>query len=119
MPKDAVTLPPGFEDLAPYATTWGAADSQESHYLIRQNTPMEELQAFYDAVTPRLKDIFVHLDRFPVDALPPPEALLFRTVCGLAEAAQAVEIFRRPGVPYAPVPHFVRMEWSSRARSND
>src|SRR5690606_8626656 len=104
-------------DLAPFAAIWGVTDSQEELYLIRQRSSMAELQAFYDAVAPRLNAIFAHLDRFPVNELPPSEALLFRTVCGLAEAAQAVEIFHQPGVPYAPMPHRVGMEWRDYSRN--
>ena len=111
MSTNTVQLPVGFEDIAPFTNSWGATDSQEEHYLIRQSTPMEELQAFYDTVAPRLPAIFEHLDKFPLDDLPPSQALLFRTVCGLAEAAQAVEIFQQPGVPYAPMPHHVGMDW--------
>jgi len=116
MPTDTVQLPAGFEDLAPFTETWGATDSQEDHYLIRQSTPMAELQAYYDIVAPRLPAVFEHLDQYPVDNLPPAQALLFRTVCGLAEAAQAVEIFQQPGVPYAPMPHHVGMKWRDYSR---
>jgi hypothetical protein len=72
---------------------------------------MAELRAFYDAVAPRLGEIFDHLDRFPADALPPPEALLYRTTLGLTEAAMAIEVFGQPCTPYAPFPHHMAIEW--------
>jgi len=108
----AQTLPAGFEDLAPYAATWGQLMNQEERYLQRQMSAMEDLQAFYDATTPRLEEIFDHLDMFPMDDLPEAQALLYRTALGLTEAAMAVEIFNQPRVPYTDFPHNVAIEWS-------
>ena len=106
-----IALPEGFEALAPYAETWGKLVSQEDRYLLRQHSSMRELKVYYDAAAPRLNEIFDHLDKFPMDKLPEPEALLFRAVLGLTEAAQAVEIFGQPRVPYAPFPHQAQQEW--------
>ena len=106
------TLPKGFEALAPFAATWGALEHQSQRYVQRQSSTVAELQAFYDAVAPRLDEIFDHLEKFPADNLPPPEALLHRTVMGLTEAGQALEVFGQPGVPYAPFPHKMDIEWS-------
>lgn len=107
-----VALPPGFEALQPYAATWGKLTSQEERYLLRQHSSMEELRAYYDAAAPRLDEIFDHLDRFPMDALPASEALLYRTALGLTEAAMAIEVFNQPCVPYAPFPHKMAIEWN-------
>jgi hypothetical protein len=52
-----------------------------------------------------------------LDALPPPEALLFRTMLGLTEAAQAVELFKQPGVPFAPFPHKMGITWTDLRKS--
>ena len=107
-----IELPEGFEALQPFAETWGKLDSQEDRYLLRQHNSMEELKAFYDAAAPRLDEIFDHLDKFPMDALPAPEALLYRTALGLTEAAMAIEVFGQPCVPYAPFPHKMAIEWN-------
>ena len=50
-------------------------------------------------------------DSFPPGDLPPPEARLYRTMLGLSEVMQAVEIFGQPRVPYAPSPHHRLQEW--------
>ncbi len=105
-------LPEGFENLAPFAAVWGKMESQEERYLQRQHSSMKELKAFYDAVAPRLEEIFSQLDKFPMDKLPEPEALLYRTTLGLTEAAMAIEVFNQPCVPYAPFPHKMAIEWS-------
>jgi hypothetical protein len=107
-----VFLPSEFQSLAPYAETWGRLDNQQERYLLRQKSSMVELKQFYDAAAPRLEEVFNHLDKFPMDALPPGEALLYRTVLGLTEVAQAIEVFNQPGVPYAPFPHMMAIDWS-------
>lgn len=107
----AVSIPVQFDFLEPFVATWGNLRTQNERYLKRQELPYAELEAFHAALAPRLEEVFAHLDGFDPRALPESEALLFRTVLGLTEAAQAVEIFGQPRVPYAPFPHQARQEW--------
>lgn len=72
---DTTGLPEGFEARAPYSETWGKLETQDDRYLLRQHSSMEELKAYYDAAAPRLNEIFDHLDKFPMDKLPKPEAI--------------------------------------------
>jgi hypothetical protein len=110
--SENVSLPKGFEALAPFTETWGKLETQDARYLHRQHCTMKELKAYYDVAAPMLDQVFTHLDEFPMDALPEPEALLFRTVMGLTEAAMSIEVFNQPGVPYAPFPHHMSIDWS-------
>ncbi|MDB5738269.1 MAG: hypothetical protein JWO65_1937 [Sphingomonas bacterium] len=106
-------LPQGFADLSPFLATWGALETQEERYLVRQNSRMDELRRFYEALVPRIGAALDHLDSFPVDApLPAPELALYRLTLGLTEAAAAVEIYGRPEVPSVPRPHHVATSWS-------
>jgi hypothetical protein len=107
----AVPLPETFAFLEPFAAVWGDLRTQDARYRMRQSLPYGELEAFHALVAPRLEEIFVHLDQFPPDALPEAEARLFRTVLGLTEASQAVEVFGQSRVPHAPYPHSVDQEW--------
>lgn len=108
MTEQVVSLPEGFEDLAPFVGEWGGLHTQDERYARRQELPMARLQAYYDAVQPRLEAIFDHLDGFPYGPpLPEPEALLFRLVLGMSEVAQAVEVYGQPTVPHAPPNHSV------------
>jgi hypothetical protein len=107
-----IALPQGFENLSQFVDSWGKLDSQEQRYLQRQHCTMPELKAFYDAVAPRLDEIFDHLDKFPMDKLPEAEALLYRVTLGLTEAAMAIEVFDQPCVPYAPFPHKMAIDWT-------
>jgi hypothetical protein len=104
-------LPAQFDFLEPFAAVWGDLHDQNERYLKRQELAQGELAAFHAALAPRLEEVFSYLDGFDPAALPEAEARLFRTVLGLTEASQAVEIFGQPRVPYAPYPHSVKMEW--------
>ena len=114
MPSRA-ELPKGFEDLAPFVEEWGDVETQDGRYRRRQSLPMERLDAYYKAVTPRLQAIFDHLGTFSYGPpLPAAEALLFRVVMAMTEVAQAVEVFNQPTVPHAPKDHSVKIEVMSR-----
>lgn len=109
--SEVVSLPPGFEDLAPFVAEWGWPETQDERYQQRQKLPMERLQAYYDAVTPRLEDIFAHLDSFAfASPLPESEALLFRLVMGMSEVAEAVEVYGSPRIAHVPPGHSVRID---------
>jgi hypothetical protein len=104
-------LPEQFAFLEPFALTWGDLRTQNERYLKRQSLPFAELQAFHSILAHRLEEVFTYLDKFPPDALPEAEARLFRTVLGLTEVSQAVEVFGQPRVPNVPYPHSVGQEW--------
>ena len=101
------TLPPAFADLGEFATAWGGLNDAAARYAYRQTLSMAELQAFYDAISPRLPAIFAHLDQFPLNDIPPSETALLRTALGVIEAAEAVEFFGQPRMAGAPFPHQV------------
>lgn len=110
-------LPCGFEALKPFLDSWGALETSEQRYLLRQKSRMADLQAFYDAVAPCARDALDHLDGFPVDAgLPPPEDALFRLLLGLTEATRSVEIYHEPSVPFVETPHHVKVAWNDGTR---
>ena len=106
------SLPAGFEDLEPYAAIWGDLHSQQARYALRQQSSQIELEGFHAAAAPRLEAVFQHIDTFRPDGLPAAEARLFRTILGLTEASQAVEILGQPRVAFMPSPHSVEIEWS-------
>ena len=111
MLMSAISLPEQFRFLEPFAAVWGDLHSQDERYLKRQSLSYGELEAFHSALAPKLEEVFSHLDGFDATALPEAEARLYRTVLGLTEASQAVEVFGQARVPYAPYPHSVKMEW--------
>lgn len=110
MTGNAVSLPAQFADLLPFAESWGKLDTPAARYLLRQSSSIEDLRAFHAAASHRLDEIFDYLDSFPEGDLPPSEDLLFRTVLGLGEVMQAVEIYGEPRIRNAPFPHHLEMD---------
>jgi hypothetical protein len=89
-------LPDPFPDLEPFAA-WALATETERKGK-RLASTMEEIQAFYDAILPRVEAVIAYLNRFPLDAMPAEARRLFHLTLSLAEAAMAVELFKQPGV---------------------
>ncbi len=90
-------LPTEFADLEPYAD-W-ALETEADRYAKRLASPMDELQAFYDAAFPRLEAAMAYLDQFPLDALPEDATRLLWLCYSLVNASFPVEVWRQPRVP--------------------
>lgn len=91
------TFPAAFADLEPYAE-W-ALETEAERYAKRLASSMEELQAFYDAVFPRLEDAMAHLDALDLQALPDDASRLLWLMYSLVNASFPVEVWRQPRVP--------------------
>jgi hypothetical protein len=109
-------LPPGFEDLATYASTWGDLPTQEDRYRLRCASSMAQLQAFYGSAVPRLRDVLAYLESRREQGLNDADSRLFRTILGLTEVAQAVEIFGHPDVPGRDDAHSLSIKWIDYSR---
>ena len=96
-------LPADFSDLEPFAG-WGLPTERE-RYAKRLASTMEELQAFYDAVFPRLEDMTAYLDALPLDALPTDATRLLWLCYSLVNASFPVEVWRQPRVPDSGAAH--------------
>jgi len=59
---------------------------------------MEEIQAFYDAILPRMEAVIAYLNQFPLDAMPADAQRLLSLTFSLAEISTAVELFKQPSV---------------------
>ena len=94
-----VTFPAGFEDLAPWSD-W-VLHGEKARYEKRVSSSMEELQAFYDAVFPRLADACVYLEQYPLDELSDEGINLLWLMCSLITVSFPVECWRQPRVPDA------------------
>jgi hypothetical protein len=62
-------LPAQFSDLEPFAATWCLATEPE-RFAQRMASSMEEMQSFYDAITPRAEEAMTYCDTFALDDLP-------------------------------------------------
>jgi hypothetical protein len=87
-------LPAEFADLEPYASTWCLATEPE-RWARRQSTPLDEMQAFYDAAFPRAEDAIRYCDGFDLDDLPEDVGRLLQLLHSLALVSYAVEVWRQ------------------------
>jgi hypothetical protein len=88
-------LPLQFAGLEKFAPTWCLATEAE-RWRQRHASTMTELQAFYDAVFPRLEEAIEYCDAYSLDDLPPDVTNLLRLVYALVLVSMAVEIFGQP-----------------------
>lgn len=90
-------LPEQFIDLEPFATTW-CLPTESQRYDRRMDTPMSEIQAFYDAGFPRIEEALTYCDKFPLNDLPDDANRLLQLVHSIIMAAMCVEIWHQPRV---------------------
>jgi hypothetical protein len=90
----ATLLPEPFADLEPFAASWCLATEPE-RWERRLATPLEELQAFYDAAFPRAEDAMAYCDDFSLDALPSEVEHLLHLLLSLALVSYAIEVWRQ------------------------
>lgn len=88
-------LPEPFADLEPFAPAWCLATEPE-RWARRLSTPLEEMQAFYDACFPRAEEAIAYCDQFDLDALPEDVTRLLQLLHSLALVSFAVEVWRQP-----------------------
>jgi hypothetical protein len=95
----AVTLLPAeFADLEPFASTWCLATEPE-RFAQRLATPMDDIQAFYDAVTPRAEAAIAYCDTFPLDDMPDDARNLLHLLYSMVMASFPVECWGQQRVP--------------------
>ena len=95
--SDTATLPDEFADLAPFAD-W-VLETWRERYEKRLASTMAEMQAFYDALMPRLDDVIVYCDGFDIHDLPEDVRHLMQLAFALGEVSFPVEAWRQPRVP--------------------
>jgi hypothetical protein len=100
-------LPPAFSELERFAPTWCLATEAE-RYARRLASTMEEMQAFYAAGLPRLRDAMAYLDGFPLDALPEDALNLLHLAYSLVMVSLPVEVWKQPRVIDAGTAFFDR-----------
>lgn len=90
-------LPTEFADLEPFSD-W-CLDSEPRRYHKRLNSSMTEMQAFYDAITPRAEEAIAYCDKFPLDDLPDDVTNLMRLLYSMIMVSFPVECWKQPRVP--------------------
>jgi hypothetical protein len=91
-------LPAEFADLERFSD-WILSTERE-RYARRLASPMEEMQAFYDAAFPRLEEANKHLEDYPLGApIPQPQRNLLLLMMSLVLVSFPVEVWQQPRVP--------------------
>lgn len=90
-------LPAEFVDLEPFAE-W-CLGTEAERYQRRLGSTVTEMQAFYDAVTPRAEEAIAHCDGYPLDALPDDAKHLMWLLHSMVMVSFPVEVWRQPRVP--------------------
>jgi hypothetical protein len=91
-------LPDRFADLEPFAVRWCLSTERE-RYDTRLAATMEEMQAFYDAVTPRAEDAMAYIEKLPFGALPADALNLLHLLYSMVQVSFPVEVWHQPKVP--------------------
>jgi hypothetical protein len=60
---------------------------------------MDEMQAFYDALFPRVEEAIAYCEKFPLDDLPQDVQRLLQLLYSLVMVSFPVEAWRQPRVP--------------------
>jgi hypothetical protein len=89
-------LPDAFRDLEAFRE-WSLATESERETR-RLASTIEELRAFYDAITPRIEAIVAYLSQFALDEMPGEARSLLYLALSWTEIASAVEIYKQPTV---------------------
>ena len=90
-------LPAEFADLEPFGD-W-ILQTERERYARRLASPMEEMQAFYDAAFPKLNDVIEYCDKFPIDDLPEDAQTLMHIMQSLVMVSFPIEAWKQPRVP--------------------
>jgi hypothetical protein len=91
------TFPQQFADLERFAD-W-ALPSEGDRYDKRLASSMDELQAFYDAVFPRLEESTEYLKSVQLDGISDEDQRLLWLFSSLVTVSFPVEVWRQPRVP--------------------
>jgi hypothetical protein len=91
-------LPDQFVDLETFADKW-CLPTETERYDERLASSMDELQAFYDAMFPRLEEALAYCDQYPLDDLPPDVLNLMRLLYSFVAVSFSAEAWSQGRVP--------------------
>lgn len=91
MKTPEMTLPGQFSALASFVPIWALKTEETRHRnLLAQS--IDSLRAFYDAMLPRMDEITLYLNAFPLDAMPPDAQTLFDLAMTFMESAHPIDL---------------------------
>ena len=91
------SLPKGFEDLEIWVSDW-VLPGMQARCDKRLSSPMDAIQAFYDAILPQAPRILELLDDRQLGGMTAAEERLLGLMLSFAEVTPAVEFYGQPEV---------------------
>ena len=91
-------LPEEFADLEPFAVGW-CLPTEPARFEKRLESTMADMQAFYDAITPRAEAAMTYLDQYSLDNMPQEALNLMHLLFSMVAVSFPVECWRQPRVP--------------------
>ena len=98
-------LPPQFSELEVFAADW-ALPTEDERYTKRLKSTMQEMEAFYDAILPRVKEAVAFLNQFDLNEMPNQARKLMRLLYSAIAVSWAVEVWKTPVVPDSQAAYF-------------
>lgn len=92
-------LPAEFADLEPFSE-WCLATEGE-RYAKRMASSMEDMQRFYDAITPRAEAALTYLDEVGLEDMPDDAVNLLQLLYSMIMVSFPVEVWNQPWIPDA------------------
>jgi hypothetical protein len=86
-----VLLPLQFAALERFTAVWALATEKERHDNLVAHS-VEELSPFYEAMLPRMDEITLYLNQFPLDAMPADAQRLFDLAMTFMESAHPIDL---------------------------
>lgn len=93
----SANLPPEFADLAEFSDWCLPTEPERFHK--RLTSSMADMQAFYDAITPRAEDALAYCDKFSLDDLPEDVMNLMYLLYSMIMVSFPVECWKQPRIP--------------------
>lgn len=90
-------LPAEFADLEQFSD-W-CLSNEPQRYAKRLASTMTEMQAFYDAITPRAEEAINFCDKFSLDDMPEDVLNLMHLLYSMITVSFPVECWKQPRVP--------------------
>jgi hypothetical protein len=91
-------LPKEFSELEPFAAQW-CLPSETERYARRISSSMEDMRAFYNAITPVAKAAIAYCNQYPLDAMPEEVLNLMHLLYSMIMVSFPVECWGQPRVP--------------------
>ena len=100
-----------FSELGKYLDEWGL-DSAHERLRKRSEATLEESNEFYEAIVPRLEEIIVFLNQFPVDKIPNEYKSLANMALAICEVDDAINLWKSSNLELSSDPYTWRVKSS-------